>query len=183
MSKYDPLRDYLRDVAKRGRTEETLSFREVERILDFPLPSSAYDYAPWWGNDKTHTQARAWLDAGWEVVEKDLASKKVTFQRIEPKARQSESGAIPVARSFIVTHKCCAGEGKMPDPIDSTGKLKIDCKFCGGTGSVNLTGSRGDYTRCGSCKGTGRIWDDFHGVWKAHELCKGTGLVKAHKIA
>ncbi len=84
MSKYDPLRDYLRNLAKSGQVKVTLSFGELEEILGFPLCAAAHHHRPWWGNEnERHPQAKAWLDAGWKVVTADLQSKKITFQRIE----------------------------------------------------------------------------------------------------
>ena len=56
MSKYDPLTSFL--VAKAGR-EIRLSFAEIERILGFKLPKSAYEHEAWWSNNPTgHSHAR-----------------------------------------------------------------------------------------------------------------------------
>jgi len=36
-----------------------LSFDEIEHILDFPLPKSAYEHDAWWrNNDAGHSHAR-----------------------------------------------------------------------------------------------------------------------------
>ena len=77
MAKWDPLRDYLRNLASEGQKEVTLSFRDIERINGFPLGKAACDYRQFWENDRTITrsQARAWLDAGWQVAEADLGAK------------------------------------------------------------------------------------------------------------
>ena len=80
MSRYDPLKKYLSNIAATGKTQEVLSFSQLEGILGFSLCKTAHDNLRWWGNDRTHPQARAWLDAGWEVVHKDLVNKTVTFR-------------------------------------------------------------------------------------------------------
>ena len=60
VSRYAPLRAFLET-----RTEPVveLSFAEVDRIVG-GLPRSAYAHRPWWANDRSHSQAGAWLDAG-----------------------------------------------------------------------------------------------------------------------
>jgi len=79
MSKYEPLRNYLENLAATNQFQVTLSFEELEGILGFSLCDSAHEHQPWWGNDRTHPQARAWLDAGWQCVDKDLVNMTATF--------------------------------------------------------------------------------------------------------
>jgi len=76
-SKYYKLQKYLQDSTK---TEELLKYSEIEDILGFELPRSAYEYKAWWSNG-SHTQANAWLDAGWKVKSVKL-TESVTFIKI-----------------------------------------------------------------------------------------------------
>lgn len=79
MSKYEPLPQFL---GSRGGASHRLSFAEIERILGFKLPKSAYEHDAWWSNNATgHSHARAWLKFGWRTESVDLAGRKVTFQR------------------------------------------------------------------------------------------------------
>jgi hypothetical protein len=79
MSKYEPLPQFLKSV---GGTSRRMSFAEIERILGFKLPKSAYEHEAWWSNNDTgHSHARAWLKFGWRTEAVDLAGRKVTFQR------------------------------------------------------------------------------------------------------
>ena len=79
MSKYEPLPQFL--ASARGTTHR-LSFREIERILGFKLPKSAYQHEAWWSNNATgHSHAQAWLKVGWRTEAVDLVERKVTFQR------------------------------------------------------------------------------------------------------
>lgn len=79
MSKYESLPQFL--ASAHGATKR-LSFTEIERILGFKLPKSAYEHEAWWSNNATgHSHARAWLQAGWRTEAVDLAGRKVTFQR------------------------------------------------------------------------------------------------------
>jgi hypothetical protein len=71
-SKYDKLKTYLLDSAL---PTVTLSFKELEKVLCFSLPSTAYRRPQWWSNEigpTRHVQANAWMDAGFRVAEKDL---------------------------------------------------------------------------------------------------------------
>jgi len=78
MSKYDRFEQYLRNSEKQI---ETLSYDDIEKILGFKLPSSAYVHQPWWANGGGHSQANSWLNAGWEVVSVDLG-KSITFRKV-----------------------------------------------------------------------------------------------------
>ncbi|MCC5910039.1 MAG: hypothetical protein JJT76_06340 [Clostridiaceae bacterium] len=60
----------------------TLSFKEIEHIIGNTLPKSASVHAEvWWANDYTHSQAIAWIDAGYETdyVTDTYKDKKITF--------------------------------------------------------------------------------------------------------
>lgn len=88
MSKYEPLPQFLGSVA--GGSHR-MSFAEIERILGFKLPKSAYQHEAWWSNNATgHSHARTWMKFGWRTESVDLAGRKVTFQR-------SGASAPPVA--------------------------------------------------------------------------------------
>jgi len=64
-NKYYPLKDYLNNSEK---NIEILTYQELENILGFKLPVSAYKYRSWWGNTKTsNSQAKSWMEAGWKV--------------------------------------------------------------------------------------------------------------------
>ncbi len=104
MGKYAPLTRFLRE---REEHSVTLSFAELEDILGFSLPESAYRYQSWWANSASgQSQIRGWKDAGWETRGVDLSGRKVTFVRVsgEPVAnpaavpRTSEPKASPAPR-------------------------------------------------------------------------------------
>ncbi|MFY9696419.1 MAG: hypothetical protein WA776_17985 [Xanthobacteraceae bacterium] len=80
MSKYAPLPHFL---MQSERTVQRLGFGEIERILGFKLPKSAYEHEAWWSNNATgHSHARTWIERGWRTEEVDLAGRKVTFRRL-----------------------------------------------------------------------------------------------------
>jgi|Deesub1362A_J573_1020465.scaffolds.fasta_scaffold06767_3 hypothetical protein len=79
MGKYHRLEQYLKD---NQRETEILRFDNIEEILGFKLPKSAYVYRAWWANDKTHSQAKSWLNAGWRVVSVDFVKKSVKFEKV-----------------------------------------------------------------------------------------------------
>jgi Bacterial antitoxin of type II TA system, VapB len=84
MSKYEPLTRYL---ANRRDESWVARFSEVERILGFDLPRSAYEYPAWWANqERGHSQTRGWRDAGWETCNVDLRSKRLMFAKAKKKS-------------------------------------------------------------------------------------------------
>jgi hypothetical protein len=79
MSKYEPLPQFLQGT---GVPSCRMSFDEIEQILGFKLPKSAYEHEAWWSNNATgHSHARAWLASGWRTEAVDLQARQVTFQR------------------------------------------------------------------------------------------------------
>ena len=85
--KYRALRDYLAAVPA---NVVTLSFAQVEAVLEANLPPSAR-LPGWWANYPGHSQAQAWLSAGWVVSSMDRRRQVVTF------GRQGESDPKPPA--------------------------------------------------------------------------------------
>jgi hypothetical protein len=78
MSKYSPLSEHLES---RESSPWTASFQEIEKILGFKLPKSAFQYAPWWANSKDgHSQSSSWQKVGWETSDLDLENQHVTFR-------------------------------------------------------------------------------------------------------
>lgn len=78
VSKYSAL---LRKLEGSNDVSLSFSFSELESILGFDLPPSARKYVQWWANDATHSQAHAWLEAGWQVDQVNLTSERVSFRR------------------------------------------------------------------------------------------------------
>jgi hypothetical protein len=82
MSKYEPLPQFLASV---GGTAHRMSFREIEQVLGFKLPKSAYEHEACWSNNATgHSHARVWMKFGWRTQAVDLAGRKVTFELARP---------------------------------------------------------------------------------------------------
>src|SRR5689334_8023513 len=80
MSKYQNLALHLSslDIPRWAPT-----FREIEKILGFPLPKSAYSYPAWWANQagEGHSQSGSWQSVGWRTGELDLSNQRVSFFR------------------------------------------------------------------------------------------------------
>src|SRR5579863_9520838 len=113
-SKYDPLR---RRLASAPGERLRLSFREIEDILGFDLPTSARTHAPWWANTAgSHVQAGAWLDAGWRTCQVDVAGEAVSFERISSGdasgvAPGIAEGAAPFLHDAIVIDRAQLSNG------------------------------------------------------------------------
>jgi hypothetical protein len=76
-TKYHPLFEHL---LFNGHGQVTMTFAEIEAVLEARLPPSARGRQEWWSNSPNgHSQARAWMRAGYETSQVDLAGQKVTF--------------------------------------------------------------------------------------------------------
>jgi hypothetical protein len=88
MSKYDRLSRYLAGSQER---ELGMTFSQTEKIRGFRLPKPARQYPAWWSNHAgSHAQAQAWLAAGFETEQVDIAGERVTFVLTERAAGLSE---------------------------------------------------------------------------------------------
>lgn len=79
--KYIGLKKFLENSSK---PIIKLSFEEIESIIHDSLPPSAYKYSePWWSNNKDHSQAISWLDAGYETeyVTDTYKEKYIVFMK------------------------------------------------------------------------------------------------------
>lgn len=79
MSKYRPLKDHL--LSYTGNRWST-NFGEIEQILGFKLPASAWQYNAWWSNHLGRPVAgHAWLEAGFRTQGVNPQQGTVTFVR------------------------------------------------------------------------------------------------------
>ncbi len=80
--KYMPLQMYLHSLLENQR-DTTLSFEQIERIINDKLPPSAHKHRAWWSNenDGIHVSAHAWMDAGWKVDTVNFTQRWVRFMR------------------------------------------------------------------------------------------------------
>jgi len=76
--KYRLLSDYLYNSE---HSRISLSFGDLEQILGFELPPSAYKYREFWANTKSHSIALSWLGVGFETVEVDVRKKLIVFEQ------------------------------------------------------------------------------------------------------
>jgi hypothetical protein len=88
MSRYEPLAQFL---DRRSVPVWQAKFSEIEKVLGFPLPPSAYRYPAWWANQqgKGHSQTAGWKTVGWHTRALNLEERRVTFERESPTASAS----------------------------------------------------------------------------------------------
>jgi len=87
-TKYSPLGIYLAQ-RQQSINYATLTFAEIERIIEDSLPPSAIQHHHWWSNAGSHIQAQAWLKVGWIVHNVNLSDRTVVFKRVrKPEIRR-----------------------------------------------------------------------------------------------
>jgi hypothetical protein len=85
--RYAPLGAYLRNLPS-SKSGITLSFEDIEGIIDAPLPPSATTHHhQWWANQTTGSRAPHWNAAGFKVDGVDLPKRQVRFVRLPQTAR------------------------------------------------------------------------------------------------
>lgn len=82
VSKYYPLEVFLKNVDAK---EITMSFDDIEIVIEKPLPASAYKHRAFWGNEVsgTHRISLAWMNASFLVVEVNIIEEKIVFRKRE----------------------------------------------------------------------------------------------------
>ena len=73
MGKYDPIFRHLKQSSK---SQNILTYTEMENILSAKLPASAYKYKEWWDNN-SHVQSKSWREAGYTVETVSLGDKVI----------------------------------------------------------------------------------------------------------
>jgi len=79
--KYEPLYHFFQ---RQTESYIALTILEIEKILGFQLPKSAYTYAEWW-RPNGHPHCQAWLQAGFDVIDvaTGIRAKRMTFERVD----------------------------------------------------------------------------------------------------
>jgi len=97
MSRYEPLTRFLEGT---HTSQIQLTFQDIERILDRPLPASARQHQAWWSNTETHSHADSWMRTGWRTRDLDLGSERILFYRnAGPAAAPPSTSAKPPSGS------------------------------------------------------------------------------------
>jgi Domain of unknown function (DUF4268) len=79
-SRYAPLAIWLQSQTSVEHEKITISFDQVEKIIEDKLPPSARQQRAWWANDSVgHTQSQLWLEVGWRVSNVNMAEERVVF--------------------------------------------------------------------------------------------------------
>jgi hypothetical protein len=105
MGKYEPLQRYL-ETLDCDSWEARLT--DIEQILGFALPASAYKYYAWWANETSgsHSHAKSWQQAGWHTRDVNLHDNTLRFERIARSgqrmapARQTAGHSDPALAEF-----------------------------------------------------------------------------------
>jgi hypothetical protein len=95
--RYHPLAAWLGDRPL-ADYEAELSFSQIEELIGRRLPPSARLHQAWWANSDSHSQARAWLEAGWTVSSFDLDREQVVFVRAKRVVVQPHSAGRSVSK-------------------------------------------------------------------------------------
>lgn len=100
MSKYVELKQFLQSS---GQDYISMHFSEIERILGFELPGSAYTHNAWWVNGG-HSHANTWLDAGYNVEYVNPEEETVSFCKRASRANQLSQLELESPRTEATVH-------------------------------------------------------------------------------
>lgn len=91
MGKYERLSSFLRS---RPQSEIPLTFKEIEAIIQSPLPPSARTHRAWWSNNPDNSvMTREWLSAGFRSEQVDMAAERLVFRRRQTQAERPAAKA------------------------------------------------------------------------------------------
>ena len=79
MSMYDPLK---RQLSSSDHSKISMTFSEIEAIIQAPLPMSARKHRAWWSNNPSNSViTHAWLKAGFRSAKVNLQEERLVFIR------------------------------------------------------------------------------------------------------
>lgn len=146
--KYAALGEFLGSTIE---DEVTLSFGQIEQIVQAALPGSASAHEAWWSNSPVAGRHNnAWLSRGWETTELNCKARTVRFRRVSVSASTlPRRGSSPVSSVVPV----------LPDPLGAAARYEIVLKFeWRALGSVDLdAGGRLRFPHCEDGPGLYRI--------------------------
>jgi hypothetical protein len=76
--KFDPLTAYFR---QQKDAVFTLTFSDIEKILDCPLSNSAYTYKDYWYRRGDRNISLCWLSSGYRIRSISLDKSRLVFER------------------------------------------------------------------------------------------------------
>ena len=76
--RYAKLNEYF---SRRHEKRAQLTFEQIEQLIERKLPESAHNHRAFWANDPKHSQAKAWMEAGWRVEAINIDEKTLYFVR------------------------------------------------------------------------------------------------------
>lgn len=127
MSKYAALQHFLKNTPA---SQVPMTFAEIEKVIGAPLPASSRKHRAWWSNNPTNNvMTYAWLEAGFESADVDIASERLIFRRrltnktppsatrVEAPATLGEGGA-PICRH--PAYGALKGMVIVPEDVDLT---------------------------------------------------------------
>jgi hypothetical protein len=79
-----------RHLERSGAINLEMTFQEIEHVIGRKLPASARTHRAWWSNNPdNNVMTKAWLAAGFQTEDVDMAAETLNFARIpmEEKAR------------------------------------------------------------------------------------------------
>ncbi len=114
ISKYEELARFLE---KQDPELLRMSFDEIEKVIEGPLPKGAREYRAWWANSETNNHAvNGWLNVGWETSQVDMEKGELVFIRAQQVFQDSLiPGYMPKTKSRRTGFK---GQSRMDSELE-----------------------------------------------------------------
>ena len=107
--KYAPLKQWLID---NNNESVRVSFSHISDLVG-GLPPSAYRYRAFWSNTKSHPISVAWIEAGYKVIECNLQSQLVRFEKFgEASGNICETRRVTIKEAMIEYSNTYVGKFK-----------------------------------------------------------------------
>lgn len=130
MGKYMLLTQWL---LKHSTDSVRLSFSELEDILGFKLPNSAYIHNRWWMNDYNHSQAQGWLNAGYISADSNqpILNNTVEFTKNHIAKNNYSNNSKAVKPQAAITKQTKAQRAPLIIPESIESRIRIgNYVFC-----------------------------------------------------
>jgi hypothetical protein len=95
MAKFEDYEELGRHLAAQDKSEISMTFSDVEKIIGRTLPKSA-KYPAWWSNNPSNNpMTLVWRKAGFKTEQVDVANRRLVFRRVrQPRAPLAQTALL-----------------------------------------------------------------------------------------
>lgn len=121
------LRTLREDMAARGLTEYSTSFKEIQEWAGTALPRSAFEHRSWWSNNEGNysNALKPWDIAHLTAAEVNMHKQTLVFRLSAPQAEQARKNRVPSDLAAFQSRLSHSAAPKATEPDHHSGMADV----------------------------------------------------------